>query len=389
MGLEGVPGTGKTEIVKALGEIFAAHLKAEGISETWAFETFVGPQMLPEDVAGIGFLNTEKKALERYPLIGVRNLLNAKYGIAFFDELTATSTAVGGSSMTAVQSGIYGDTHLPGTVAPLAAWNPVESAAGGRDLSAPEINRFCKLKWKLSDADFINKLMGGKGALAHAVMLDADWEERFLPHARALVASFLKINPKYINTMESGETTEANSSEPWASQRQWSNATRALAAVLSLGHDPNSELAATLVKGLVGDDVGRFFIAFVRTIDLPDPNVLLEAAMEFPASTDNEVCKKRSFALIPESVMQRPDKLKICLDGVAHTAQQDHKNAVKRYVAAWEIVYPFMLDYPDMALEASQILAANVPKGAPEMREEITALFRIQDASGSTKLSRK
>ena len=387
MALEGVPGTGKTEIVQQLGEQFAAHLADKGYSDTWAFQTFAAPSMLAEDIAGIGHIDTEAEALVRWPLVGVRNLKTAEFGVAFFDELTAASQAVGGAMLTAVQSRLYGDTTLPKTVAPVAAWNPPECAAGGRDLSFPEINRFCVRQWSLSIQDFLDYNMGGKGAVAHAVYLPPTWEEDNLMAAAMLVNSYLQIHPNHVNSLQSGDTKENDTGKPWASQRAWQNVTRALAAVASIGLDANGEEASVLIRGLVGDGIGRSFIGHCREMKLPNPEDILKVALTKLDGETEKARMKRCKDAIPEAVYRRPDLLKLCLEGVARVAADNsHKALVERWTVAWDIVFPWMEEKPDMAIEAAQLLAASKPGKAKMPRKEIAAMFKMHDASGATKV---
>ena len=384
MALVGAPGTGKSEIILQMGDLYRARVREMGLAEDYVVSHLVGPQMLPEDVAGIGHINSEAKALERWPLLGIRSLANAKYGISFFDELTATSQAVGGATMTAIQSRLYGDTLLPSTISAIAAWNPPECAAGGRDLSWPEINRFCVLKWTLSNKDYLDYLMGGPGALAHAVYLPADWwaeSKRF--RARILVKSFLQVNPQFINTLDSGEATPADAGNPWASQRAWSNVTRALGAVFSLGLDANGDEASVLVRGLVGDGVGRAFIGHCRDMDLPNPEDLLDAAMRGSAKESKADRTERLLGLIPSSVSKRSDKLKVCLESVANAAIAPHENKLDRWTAGWAIVGPFLQAKPDIALDAAQSLVGACPAGSDTARDEILAVFKILNATSA------
>lgn len=381
VGLEAVPGCGKTQITEQVAEKLGAVAIERGLCENFAFSLFVGPQTMPESIEGIPAPDMDAKALSRLPLIGVRKLIDAGYGVCAFDELTSTLQATGAAMMTAIQDGRYGDVVMPHTVARVCMWNPPTCAAAGRDFSAPEINRICRIEWQLPLGDFLDHLAGGEGAVAHIRVLDEDWEEKGTPRAATLVRAYLQTNQAAANTMQSGKTTEAQASMPWASQRSWANVVRLLAAVISLGEEPNSDLAYILVKGMIGEGEADSFIGFLREMDLPDPeDILAEALKDVKGETDEERIK-RIGAAIPKAVWDRPDKMRICLDSVAIAAQQtDHPEWTERWNAAWRALEPVLDSKPDHALSATRILIRNKPPEASAPDAAMKAWYARQEA---------
>lgn len=360
--LSAVPGCGKTSVVKQMAARIAENLKVLGVTDTFAVETFVLPQTMPETIEGVPSPDLDLKALERLPLIGIRNLVDSGFGVAFLDEITSSSQQTGAACMTLIQDGVAGDTRLPHTIARVAACNPSWCAAAGREFTAPEINRMVLIDWELKRSDFIDYLRGGEGAVAHIRMLSPDWERRGIARARTLVSAYLDRNPNDCNTMQSKLTDKRSASQPWASERSWENVMRLLAAVFSLGEEPASDLAYILIKGSVGEGIADKFIGWLREQDLPDPEVIIQLAMSAPAEKLEQVLEEN----ISKSVRERPDKFRLCLESIAIAAQdRDHPQYRERWEAAWAIVTPVLSTKPDNALAAAKLLSRPIPKGAP------------------------
>lgn len=379
--LEGVPGTAKTQVIKQLGREFADYLAKNEVSDTFYTETVVIPQTMPETIEGIPSPDLESHSLVRLPLSGIRKLKQAGYGIWAGDEVTSGSQQTGAACMTLVQDGKAGDEVLPHTVGRVMMCNPEWCAAAGRELAPPEINRVCRIEWKLPNEDFLDFLAGGPGLMTHVRYLPQDWEDLGMNRARTLVRAYLKTNPKVINTMESGETTEAQASKPWASQRQWWNVTRLLAAIFALGEEPSSELAYLAVCGTVGEGVADQFVGWLREMDLPDPEKILSEAMKDKEgeTRDDKIARIRKE--IPDSVWRRADKLRLCLDSVAIAAQQDREDRADRWQAAWLVVEPVLDKKPDNAMSASQLLAERKPAGA-SIPEVAVKLWKAREKAG-------
>jgi hypothetical protein len=381
--LEAVPGCGKTRAVEILGAALAAHLKKEGISKTFYTATFVLPQTMPESLEGIPSPNMDLMALERLPLKDIRLLVEAKYGIWFGDEATSCPQQTGAATMTLIQDGRAGDTTLPHEVGRVIACNPPDCAAAGRDFSPPEINRVCKIKWKLPMSDFLDYMRGGPGLGAHVRYLSPTWEEDHRANANVIVASFLEKHHKLINTMESGGTTAANASEPWASQRQWENVSRLLAAIFSLGEEPSSQLCYLALEGCLGEGTAKAFMAYLREFDLPEPGDIVKAAMKEGATPQSIA------ASIPQHVWARPDKLRLCLESVAVYVQQapDAKRP-DYWTAAFKVIEPVLDVKPDNAMSAAKLLTDRKPAGV-QVPAVALKLFKAREKAGMSRGSRK
>lgn len=383
--LVGVPGTAKTQFSKGLARKLGEYLKEKGISEKYGYFNLVAPQAAPEDVGGIPFMDTGAETVhyvERKPLKGVYELHTTEYGLFFVDELTSSNPAVGATLMTAVQDGKFGDTTLTAKVGRMAAMNPAECAAAGRDLSAPEVNRWMVLEWDLPDADFLDFITGGEGLLSHVLFLDEDWEQRNLAQSRALFSTYLKKNPKWINGMRSGATTAKAASDPWPSQRQWWNAIRMGAALLSLGIEPSSDHWYLMLMGLVGEGPAEQFVGFLRDLDLPNPEDVIAEAMKEVKNESEDDRDKRILNVIGSTVLRRTDKTNLALTAIAYAAcDKTFPDIVERYNAAWTVLGVVLDIKPDAATEAAMHLA-NLRHPGIKVPDTAAKLFQIRAEGG-------
>ena len=299
--LEGEPGIAKTQVIFALGDSIA-----KVIDKPFPVEVFVAPQRLPEDVGGLPVPDLENNQVRQLPLSTGKKLMSAGRGIFFVDEYSSANQAMGGACMTMIQDHRLGDNVLPQAVAMVAAMNPADCAANGRDLTPPESNRFCFIRWKLTFDDWADYMQGGEGATRDTVILPPNWEKDNGVKARSLIVSFLKRNSSLFDIKQTMPKS-FDASKPWASPRSWENASRVIAACLATGHSTLSDVTHEGVRGCVGDGAANQFVTWVRKMDLPDPEEVLKNADKFKFGK------------------MRSDKVQAILEGVATVAQQDRK----------------------------------------------------------------
>lgn len=351
--LVGYPGIGKTQIITQLcAEI------SERTKTPFPVEVFTAPQRMPEEIGGLPVPDYEKKEINCLPMRIGKSLLKAKRGLIFVDEYSSADQAMGGACMTMIQDGRLGDLALPHAVARGAAMNPPNCAANGRALTAPESNRFCWIPWKLELNDFVDYLLGGPGTTASSLILPEGWEEQHGQRSKGLVASYLRKHQAAFDVEQTmPKTHDANG--PWASPRSWENTARLLAACMSVGADPASDLAYAAVSGCVGSAQATTFLGWFREMDLPDPEDMLKN----PDEAQN---------LLPS----RADKLQVALESAAIAGNQECSERETRWLAAWDVIAPSLKSRSDCAIYAAKILCREsknvdvaVPKHAALIRD--------------------
>lgn len=333
------PGAGKTAI---LGQIVSEIRDLLHDGKDYPFVVQNLAQIMAEDIGGAQVPNHEEKIMESYSMGVIKELVRAKRGVYFGDEYGSSNNQVRAAFLNVSEGRRFGDVVLPG-VSVVYAMNPAEIAVNGSAMLAPESNRPLHIRWFVEHKDWHDYLLGGKGAVRKIPKLPTDWEKTHLPKAKFLVSGYTKRHPKDIHQMPSPEKAHL----PWPSMRSWENAARMLAAVLACGFDIASDEVAAAVTGFVGDGVGKQFFAWVKDMDLPDPETLLADPVA-------------AVKLLPE----RHDRAMACLESVAAAACEKRPDVVKRWNAAWKILTPVINTKQDRAMAAATMLAERMPPGA-------------------------
>ncbi len=268
--LWGPPGTGKTTTIRAIASALELHC-----------ETIIASIREPADFAGLPIPSEDGVRLAP-PNWAVR-LFRAGRGILFLDEITTAPPAVQAALLRVVLERVVGDITLPEEVAVVAAANPPEQAAGGWDLAPALANRFCHLKWRLDVAVWCDGMVAG-WPTPTIPRLPKGWEVG-ITAARALVASFIKARPHLLLVVP---REEHQAGQAWPSPRTWDMAARLVAATKAAGEGEEVELE--LMAGCVGEGAALEFLSWRRSLDLPDPEVLLQNPEDFrlPARGDQQ-----------------------------------------------------------------------------------------------------
>jgi len=263
----GSPGTGKTSYIKKLGEALNLPVEIE-----------IGSVREPSD---FGFPILKDGCVEKAPPAWAKRLVKAGKGILFLDELSTSPPAVQAAMLRIVLERVVGDTALPQAVAIVAAANPPEEAAGGWDLTAPMANRFCHLDWKVDASTWLEGFISDWPE-PKIEILPSDWKSR-LPKAKAKVASFINSRRQMLNVVPESDNQKGKA---WPSSRSWEMAAILLAAAESVSDE---DAAIRLVSGCVGSGAGIEFAAFLKNLDLPDPESLLKAPKSFILPTRGDI----------------------------------------------------------------------------------------------------
>ncbi|PPK93385.1 MoxR-like ATPase [Kineococcus xinjiangensis] len=260
--LWGPPGQGKSSVIRELAEGMGAHL-----------ETVIASIREPSDFAGLPIVDAGSGTAVLAPPSWAVRLRDAveegRAGIQFYDEVSTAPPATQAALLRPILEGVVGDLRLPPQVRTVAAANPPDVAADGWDLAPPVANRFLHLTWTLDAATVREGFTGGWPAVT---VPQADEAEvaALLEQATTLVGVFLGSKPELVTRMPSS-SEEAGRAFP--TPRSWEMAARLYAHARAAGM--NSTVVTLLVAGTVGVAAAGAFLAYVRELDLPDPEELL------------------------------------------------------------------------------------------------------------------
>ena len=321
--LWGSPGTGKTSIVRALGE-----------SLRWPTEVVIGSIREPADFAGLPVVIDG--SVQMAPPLWARRLAAADHGLLFLDELTTAPPAVQAAMLRVVLERVVGDLTLPEGVRVVAAANPPEEAADGWQLSPPLANRLVHLDWPV-DAKSVSR--GIALGFPRPTLFDGRTpSDAQAVAARAAVGGFLEVRPALVLDVP---TVAEQAGRGWPSPRSWEAVARLVATCDAVG--ASEDARTLLVLGAVGDGAGIEFLSWFANMDLPDPEVVLADpdGFELPERSD------RAFAV---------------LSAVAAVAVS--RGDAESWSAAWRVVERVADQAPDVAALAARSLASARPEGA-------------------------
>jgi hypothetical protein len=338
--LWGSPGTGKTSVVRALGESFG-----------WPVEIVIGSIREPTDFAGLPVVVDGGVRLA--PPAWAQRLAEAGHGVLFLDELTTAPPAVQAAMLRIVLERVVGDLALPPGVRVVAAANPPEQAADGWELSPPLANRLVHLDWPVDAATVADGLAVGFPPPPDGHHTGPDPVR--LATARATVGAFLKVRPTLVLQVP---TSATQAGRGWPSPRSWDTVATLLGMCDTAGAD--EDVRATLVTGAVGEGAGIEFLSWLANADLPDP----EAVLADPDSFELPERSDRAFAVLTA----------VASVAIAHGDPGS-------WSAAWQVLAKATDSAPDVATLVAQSLAAARPAGAA-LPVEVLRLTPVLRAAG-------
>ncbi|HUZ08692.1 MAG TPA: ATP-binding protein [Acidimicrobiales bacterium] len=321
--LWGSPGTGKTSVVRALGEALG-----------WPTEVVIGSIREPADFAGLPIV--VDGAVQMAPPLWARRLAAAEQGLLFLDELTTAPPAVQAAMLRVVLERVVGDLVLPDGIRVVAAANPPEEAAEGWELSPPLANRLVHLDWPV-DAKAVSQGLV-MGFAAPRPFDGASPTDAQALAGRAAVGAFLQVRPTLVLDVPSAA---GQASRGWPSPRSWESVARLVAMCEAVG--ASEDARTLLVLGAVGEGAGIEFLSWLANMDLPDP----EQVLADPDGFDLPERSDRAFAVLTA----------VAAVAIAH-------GDAASWSAAWRVVARVADRAPDVAALAARALAGARPAGA-------------------------
>ena len=346
----GPPGTGKSSTMAAMGLALGRHT-----------EVIISSIREPSDFGGLPAIID--KAVHMVPPRWAIRLNEAATagipGVAFFDEINTAAPAVQAGLLRVILDRVVGDLALPPIVSMAAAANAVEQAAGGWDLAAPLANRFWHGQWQMDNQAWVHGILGGFPA-PEVPRLRAEWDVT-VPTSNALVGSFINHRPTLLLQVPN---SASDAGKAWPSPRSWTMAARLLAASSAAGYSTESDVAMTAVAGCVGPGPATEILAWIKEMDLPDPEAILKAPEKF-------------------SLPKRSDRQFAVLASVAAAVVQNV--TVERYLAGWKVMAIAAKDGPkDVAAAAagSLMLLHRRKQDLPVPTAELKAFLPLLKAAG-------
>lgn len=272
----GPPGTGKSSFINALGGPLGMPV-----------EVIIASIREPSDFGGLPAIYPD--GVRMVPPAWAKRLHEAGRGIAFFDEISTAAPAVQAGLLRVILDRAVGDLILPPEVAMVGAANPPDQAAGGWELTAPLANRFWHGQWSLEPAAWVDGILSGFPA-PDVVRLKSDWDA-VIPASNALIGSFVRHRPTLMLQVPDDASKAGG---PWPSPRSWTMAARLMAAAQTAGYGQESDVTMTAIAGCVGNGAATEVLAWLKDMDLPDPEDILKAPDKFKLPSRSD----RAFAVL-------------------------------------------------------------------------------------------
>jgi hypothetical protein len=264
--LLGDPGTGKTSYLEGLAR------------PGFAVVTLVGAISDPTDIGGLPVYDGAHKCVTFAPPEWLSILEEAREGgVLLLDDLTASPPAVQSAMLRVVLERKVGWRSLPSTVRVVAAANPADRIAGGWAISPPLANRFVHLAWGMSGTVLADAFSQGAFAEASLPEIALRDHQASVSCWALLFAAFLRRDPSLVHT------SPAEGEMAFASPRTWEYAMRLAAACDLQGEAPRpgcvrsgSNVFLNLLQGAVGSGAALAFMGFLKSLQLPDPDSILD-----------------------------------------------------------------------------------------------------------------
>lgn len=315
----GMPGVAKTAVMEAFSR-----------KQGRALYTLIGSIREPGDIGGYPALD-EEDGLTFMKIVPPKYLLDARKTPTnlFIDEIMACAPAVQAALLRVANEKEVGDESLPDDCDIYAACNPPSITPNGFPFEAPTANRWYHHQWLFPREDWLAGMAaGGNFPVPDVPILPDSWEENMMEMG-ALVAQFHRRTGRFLmpESDDEGEPklSVVERSKAWPSPRSWHNATKCLAAGMSL--DVDDGVKKELVEGNVGMGASEAFFQFWEALDIPDSEEILQKVVDARADKREDIS-----SLVPEL---ETDQLIVFLGALNGNVGRD--NSLDRWNAAQDI----------------------------------------------------
>ncbi len=251
------------------GQAKSAKIEAAGRKSGYWTNTIIGSIRESSDYLGLP-METDG-GVTYAPPAWARQANEADKALLIFDELTTTAPSTMKAMLRVLQERFAGDLPLADGVRMLAIANPPETAVDGWDLPAPIANRLGHIEWRFDADEWLTHVTTGFAHTDTTSFDDMVQAGTMVDKARAggWVTGFLRHRPDLLAPEVPTDPTIAG--RAWPSPRAWTN----VISVLSEVPADDEEVAALVVKGLVGEGAAKEFFAWLAVSDLADPEAVL------------------------------------------------------------------------------------------------------------------
>jgi hypothetical protein len=316
--LWGEPGIGKTAQLMEFARSVNRHLEVV-LASIRDPTDFLGLPVVEDSPIVLETRGSDKLSAKTINVKKVRyvppewalNLVEAKSGILFLDEVNTAPRAVQAALLRVVLDKVVGECQLPQSTWIMAAANPPELSAGGQDLPASFSNRFCHFDVGADQSSWRDWLIG-INRVQNIPKLPSDWKQH-VPIFSSLASAYSQARPSAIQACPKNQKHLT----AWPSLRSWTTGINLLAAAKSLGEDYDSGLAIELLSSAISQAAAIEFLAYVKNLDLPNPEDLLKN----PTSWDAKKRADITFAVLTSVVS-------------AYAANQTEL----RWLATWQVL---------------------------------------------------
>ncbi len=288
----------------------------------------------PEHFAGVPVMGQNGFSVECI-LPQVMSAIDVRKATIFLDEISTAPEAVQAALLSFINERQVGEYILPPGVRIVLAMNPPDTAANGRELTIPMVNRMAHLPYTNPTLDQWGEFMDSHapgGMLSRRLPSFKDAEAqvkkmwaRHYEDVRHLTKGFLKANAGVYKTKE----TDANGNEQvieikklhtqpdpddpraagaWNSYRTWTMSVFAVTASRCL--DMPQTLEVELVSRLIGEGLAVEWATYMAKEDIPPPEETMKDNFVIPKRMDIVRAIIGSAALFVVEMEKEADKYK-------------------------------------------------------------------------------